>query len=121
VFVASFIPNVGALIAVIPPAIIAYLDGGIGVAAAVIGGYALINFVQDQFLQPVVMGSELNLSPLAVFIAVLVWAWILGPGGALLAVPLTVGLVLLLEASPSTRGIASLFRDAAVPATGHDA
>ena len=62
----------------------------------------LINFVQDQFLQPVVMGSQLNLSPLVVFIALVVWAWILGPAGALLAVPLTLGLVTVLEAFPSS-------------------
>jgi predicted PurR-regulated permease PerM len=66
------------------------------------------------------MGSELNLSPLVVFIAVIAWAWILGPAGALLAVPLTVGLVASLEAFPSSRGLASLMRsrteaDAAVP------
>ena len=95
VFGASFIPNIGSFIAVIPPTVLAYLDSGLGAAAMVVIGYALINFAQDQFLQPVVMGSELNLSPLVVFIAVIVWAWILGaPGapGALLAVPLTVGL-----------------------------
>ena len=73
----------------------------------VIVGYAVINFVQDQFLQPVVMGSQLNLSPLVVFIALVAWAWILGPVGALLAVPLTLGLVAVLEAFPSSRPIAS--------------
>ena len=103
VFVASFIPNIGTFIAVIPPTILAYLDGGLGVAVIVIIGYALINFAQDQFLQPVVMGSELNLSPLAIFIAVIVWVWILGAPGALLAVPLTLGLVTTLEVFPSSR------------------
>lgn len=111
VFVASFIPNVGALIAVIPPAILAYLDGGLAVAVMVIVGYGVINFAQDQFLQPVVMGSQLNLSPLVVLIGVIVWAWILGPAGALLAVPLTIGLVMALEAFPSSRGLASLLRN----------
>jgi predicted PurR-regulated permease PerM len=84
----------------------------------VVIGYALINFVQDQFLQPVVMGSELNLSPLVVFIAVVAWAWILGPAGALLAIPLTVGLVELLEAFPSSRGIAGLLRNKVEPYPG---
>ena len=73
-------------------------------AFAVVTGYALINLAQDQLLQPVVMGSELNLSPLVVFVAVIVWAWILGPAGALLAVPMTVGLVMILESFPSSRG-----------------
>jgi predicted PurR-regulated permease PerM len=110
VFISSFIPNIGAVIALIPPTILAYLHGGPEVALLVIVGYGVINFVQDQFLQPLVMGSELNLSPLVVFIAVIAWAWILGPAGALLAVPLTVGLVGVLEAFPSSRRLASLMR-----------
>ena len=118
VFAASFIPNIGAVIAVIPPTLLAYLDSGLGTAVTVVIGYALINFAQDQFLQPVVMGSELNLSPLVVFIAVVVWVWILGPAGALLAVPLTVGLVMLLEAFPSSRGFAALLRNNVEPQPG---
>jgi len=111
VFAASFIPNIGIVIAVIPPAILAYLDSGLGAAVLVVIGYAVINFAQDQFLQPVAMGSELNLSPLVVFIAVIVWAWVLGAPGALLAVPLTVGLVMVLEAFPSSRPFAALLRN----------
>ena len=118
VFAASFIPNIGTIIAVIPPTILAFLDSGPGAAAVVIVGYTVINLAQDQLLQPVAMGSELNLSPLVVFIAVIVWAWILGPAGALLAVPLTVGLVMLLEAFPSSRGFASLLRNNVEPQRG---
>ena len=118
VFAASFIPNIGTIIAVIPPTILAFLDSGPGAAVMVIVGYALINLAQDQFLQPVAMGSELNLSPLVVFIAVIVWAWILGPAGALLAVPLTVGLVMVLEAFPSSRGFAALLRNKVEPQPG---
>jgi AI-2 transport protein TqsA len=118
VFAASFVPNIGSVVAVIPPTILAALDNGPGTAALVVVGYTLINLAQDQLLQPVAMGSELNLSPLAVFVAVIVWAWILGPAGALLAVPLTVGLVGFLEAFPSSRGIASLLRNAVEASPG---
>jgi predicted PurR-regulated permease PerM len=111
VFAASFIPNIGTFIAVVPPTILALLAGGVAPAVAVVVGYTLINFAQDHFLQPVVMGSELNLSPLVVFLSVLAWAWILGAPGALLAVPLTVGLVAILEASPSGARIAALLRN----------
>ena len=111
VFAASFIPNIGTFIAVIPPTVLALLAGGVAPALAVVIGYTLINFAQDHFLQPVVMGSELNLSPLVVFLSVLAWAWILGAAGALLAVPLTVGLVAILEVYPSTGRIAALLRN----------
>ena len=115
VFAASFIPNIGTFIAVVPPTIMAFLTGGLAPAVIVVIGYTLINFAQDHFLQPVVMGSELNLSPLVVFLSVLVWAWILGAAGALLAVPLTVGLVAILEAFPSSRAIAVLLRNKVEP------
>jgi predicted PurR-regulated permease PerM len=61
------------------------------------------------------MGSELNLTPLVVFVAVVAWAWIFGAAGALLAVPLTVGLVAIMEAFPSTRPWATLLRNKAEP------
>jgi predicted PurR-regulated permease PerM len=118
VFAASFIPNIGTFIALIPPTIMAFLSVGIVPAVIVVIGYTAINFAQDHFLQPVMMGSELNLSPLVVFISVLVWAWILGAAGALLAVPLTVGLVAILEAYPASRPIASLLRNKVEPPPG---
>ena len=84
-------------------------------SGSALGGDARLGAGGDGRLQPVVMGSELNLSPLVVFVAVVVWAWILGPAGALLAVPLTVGLVMVLEAFPSSRDIASLVRNDVEP------
>jgi AI-2 transport protein TqsA len=115
VFAASFIPNIGTLIALVPTTILAFLDGGLGTAIAVIVAYTFINFVQDHFLQPVIMGSELNLTPLVVFVAVVAWAWIFGAPGALLAVPLTVGMVAIMEAFPQSRPWATLLRNKAEP------
>lgn len=111
VFAASFIPNIGTFIALVPPTILALLDAGLVQAAAVVVGFTLVNFAQDYLLQPRLMGTELNLSPLVVFLSVIAWAWILGAAGALLAVPLTVGLVAILEAFPAARPIAALMRN----------
>ena len=120
VFLASFIPNVGSLIAMVPTIVVAFLDGGLVTAGIVLIAYVVINMIQDQFLQPIVMGSELNLSPLVVFIAVVVWAWILGAAGALLAVPLTVGLLALMEAYPASRPYAALLRNKVEPVPGSE-
>jgi predicted PurR-regulated permease PerM len=111
VLAASFIPNVGTIIALVPPTILALLDSGAAAAGVVVVGFTVINFAQDYLLQPRMMGTELNLSPLVIFVSIIVWAWILGPAGALLAVPLTVGVVALLEAFPASRAIALLLRD----------
>jgi AI-2 transport protein TqsA len=121
VFAASFIPNIGTIIALVPTTLLALLDGGLTTAIIVVVAYTIINFAQDHFLQPVVMGSELNLSPLVVFIAVVVWAWILGAAGALLAVPLTVGLVAIMEAFPASAPVAALLRNRIEPPPGTEA
>jgi AI-2 transport protein TqsA len=120
VFAASFIPNIGTIIALVPTTILAFLDGGVLTAVIVVVAYAIINFAQDHFLQPVVMGSELNLTPLVVFLAVIAWAWILGAAGALLAVPLTVGLVAIMEAFPASRPLAALLRNKIEPPPGSE-
>jgi AI-2 transport protein TqsA len=123
VFAASFIPNVGSIIAMVPTLVLAFLDGGrldngLVTAGIVLVAYLVINMIQDQFLQPIVMGAELNLSPLVVFIAVVVWAWILGAAGALLAVPLTVGLLAMMEHYPASRPYAALLRNKVEPPPG---
>jgi AI-2 transport protein TqsA len=111
VFAASFIPTIGTFIALVPPTIFALLEGGIVPAGAVVVGFALVNFAQDYLLQPRLMGNELNLSPLVVFLSVILWAWVLGAAGALLAVPMTVGLVGILESYPGARPIVALLRN----------
>lgn len=113
VFAASFIPNIGTFIALVPPTILALLDTGFGAAVAVVAGFTLVNFAQDYLLQPRMMGVELNLSPLVVFISIVAWTWVLGAAGALLAVPLTVALVSILEAFPESRALAALMRNEA--------
>jgi predicted PurR-regulated permease PerM len=113
VFAASFIPNIGTLLALIPPAILALLDSGVGGAAAVVLGYGVINFVQDNLLQPIAVGTELNLTPLVGFVGVIAWAWILGAAGAILAIPLTLAVAQVLEAFPSTRALSTLLRNEA--------
>jgi AI-2 transport protein TqsA len=113
VLAASFIPNIGFIVALIPPTILAFLDSGWLAAVAVVVGYAVINFLQDHLLQPIVMGSELNLTPLVVMLSVIAWAWVLGAAGALLAVPLTVGIVQIMEAFPQSAGLAAIMRNKA--------
>ena len=51
-FLFWFVPNIGFVIALIPPTILAFLDGGIVPALAVVGGYVAINLAFDYVLQP---------------------------------------------------------------------
>jgi predicted PurR-regulated permease PerM len=51
------------------------------------------------------MGRGLNLSPLVVFVSLVLWGWVLGPVGMLLSIPLTIMIKIALESQPDTRWI----------------
>ena len=103
-FVTNFIPNIGFVIGVIPPALIALLDGGPGLMIAVIVVYSVINFLIQSVIQPRVVGDTVGLSPILTFLSLVFWTWVIGPMGALLAVPLSLlTRALLVEADPGTR------------------
>lgn len=108
-FLFNFIPNIGYIISLIPPLVLTLLEFGIGKAAIVFVGYAAINNFFDIVVGPKYLGKGLDLSILVTFLAVIFWAWILGPIGAFLALPLTVMLKkLVLEPFADTRLLATL-------------
>ena len=95
-FVCSFIPNIGYFIAIIPPIIFGALVGGWPTVIAVIVVYGVINAVIQSVIQPRVVGKAVNLSQTITFFSVLFWAVVIGPIGAILAIPLTLLVRLLL-------------------------
>lgn len=88
-FVLNFIPVVGSFVAAAPPLAVALLSGDMSAALAVGGGYAAINIVLGNVLEPRWLGGTCGLSALAVIVSMVVWGALLGPVGALLSVPLT--------------------------------
>jgi len=118
-FVTNFIPNIGFVIGVIPPALIALLESGPGTMVAVIVVYSVINFLIQSVIQPRVVGDAVGLTPMLTFLSLVFWTWVIGPLGALLAVPLTLLIrALLVEADPSTRWAMPLI--AGTPAPGKE-
>jgi predicted PurR-regulated permease PerM len=108
-FFLSFVPNVGFILALIPPTVLALLEHGWPTALLVIIGYILINGAVDSVLKPRVMGQGLNISPLVVTLSLIFWAWVLGAIGAILAVPLTMMVKkLVFESNESTRWVATM-------------
>ena len=103
-FVTNFIPNIGFIIGVIPPAFMGLLDSGVEKMIAVIVVYTVINFVIQSVIQPRVVGDAVGFSPTLTMLSVVFWTWIIGPLGAVLAVPLSLlTRALLVEADPATR------------------
>jgi predicted PurR-regulated permease PerM len=107
-FLFSFVPNIGFVLALIPPAVLAFLDGGLVPALLVVGGYVVINLAFDYVLQPRVMATELSLSAVVVIVAILFWTFVIGPTGALLAVPLTIAARTVLLPFPGARWFVAL-------------
>lgn len=89
-FLLSFVPNIGFTLSLIPPTLLALVEGGWQEALIVFVGYQVINNVLDNVIGPRFVGREMKISALLSFLSVIFWAWVLGPTGAILAVPLTV-------------------------------
>lgn len=101
-FICSFIPNVGYFIAIIPPLFFGFLTGGWTTVVVVVIVFGGINAIVQSVVQPKYVGNAVNLSETLTFASVLFWAVVLGPMGAILAVPLTLlARTLLLDADPT--------------------
>ena len=101
-FVTNFIPNIGFVIGLVPPAIVALLEGGVDLAVLVVVLYCVVNLVIQSIIQPRFVGNAVGLSTTLTFVSLVFWAWVLGPLGALLAVPLSLLVkALLVEADPA--------------------
>ena len=108
-FVTNFIPNIGFVIGVIPPAIIGLLEGGPGLMLGVLVVYSLINVVIQSIIQPRYVGDAVGLTPTITMLSLVFWAWALGPLGAFLAMPLSLLMrALLIEADPGARWVMPL-------------
>lgn len=105
-FALNFIPVIGSVIAAVPPIVLALLSDGIGGAMTVATGYIAVNLVVDNIIEPRVMGKAVGLSPLVIVLAMLVWGFVLGPVGAILAVPLTMAIKIVFEHEPELAHIA---------------
>lgn len=107
-FLLSFIPNIGFILALIPPTVLGLLTGGWGTALAVLIGYTVINIAIDYVIQPKFIGSSVDLSPVVVTVCLLFWGVVLGPTGALLAVPMTIIAAAVADAYPGSRPVSRL-------------
>ncbi|NEW38119.1 AI-2E family transporter [Nocardia cyriacigeorgica] len=105
-FITNYIPNIGFVIGLIPPALLALLEGGPVLMLWVIIVYCVINFVIQSIIQPKFVGDAVGLSVTVTFLSLAIWTWILGALGALLAIPLTLLVkALLLDIDPASRWV----------------
>ena len=101
-FLFAFVPF-GFLISLVPPFLVTLLEHGTGRAGILFGLFFLVNFIGDNVIKPKVMGGGLGLSPLLIILSLLMWGVVLGPMGALLAIPLTLVLKQVLPVFTTVR------------------
>jgi len=100
-FFLQFIPNIGFVIALAPPSLMALLMLGWKRALLVAGGLILTQMLGDYVVRPMLMKRGLNISFLEIMLSLVIWGFLLGLAGAILAIPLTLALRKAIE-RPST-------------------
>ena len=110
-FALNYIPNIGSVLAAIPPILQVLVFSGFYDALILLAGYLVINLVFGNILEPRMMGRGLGLSTLVVFLSLIFWGWLLGPVGMLLSVPLTIIVKIGLEQTAGGQSIAVLLSD----------
>jgi AI-2 transport protein TqsA len=107
-FVLSYIPYIGLATAMIPPALLALAETGWLAAALVVLLITALNLTIENVVEPAYTGKQLQLSPTIVFVSFFFWAWLLGPVGALLSMPITVMLYMICAGDAGTRWMAEI-------------
>ena len=105
----NFIPFIGFWIGLLPPAILTLLADGPQKMIVVVVAYVAINAFVQNVVQPKLVVSRLNLTPFMNLVSATFWPLVLGPVGAVIGVPLTMGArALVFDIDPSVRWLADL-------------
>mgnify|MGYP006083465401 FL=1 len=106
IFLLNFIPTVGSIIATIFPAMIALAQSdGYSLFLLVLAGIGILQIGIGNILEPRLMGSSFNLSPIVILLNLGLWGYIWGIPGMFLCVPFLIILTIILSHFPQTRYI----------------
>jgi predicted PurR-regulated permease PerM len=120
-FLLEYIPSVGSVLAVLPPTLMAVASAGPARAGAVFLVIGALQVILGNVVDPRLEGRFMQLSPFAVLLSIVVWGWLWGAVGALLAVPLTVAIVIACRHIPGARGLATVLAGDDEPSAPDDA
>ena len=102
-FFLNFIPGVGFAFALIPPALLALLETGWQSALIVVLGWWFVNLIGDNVIKPRFFVKGLDISFTTIVFAVVFWSWVLGPAGAILALPLALSMRRIADLIPGSK------------------
>ena len=111
-FVTNFVPNIGFVLGLVPPALLVLVVGGWPLLLAVVAIYCVVNVTLQVLVQPKFVSDAVSLSLTLSFFSVIFWTFVIGPLGAILSIPLTLLVrALVLEGDPDARWLRWLSGD----------
>ncbi|MDR2368222.1 MAG: AI-2E family transporter [Deltaproteobacteria bacterium] len=110
-FLSSFVPKIGALFAVIPPSLVCLAQFGWSAALWLALVLSLTCFAWGDLIEPRILGKSVDLSPTATFLSILLWGWLWGAVGMIIAVPLMAVVKFTCDNFPSLKPAGSLMEN----------
>lgn len=118
IFIASYIPVVGGIVAVALPPIFALVQfETLWQAVVLFGVLQVIGMFVGNVIQPRMQGRSLNMDPLVLLLALAFWSTVWGLPGAFLSTPLTTVMMVVLAQFPGARWVAVLLSADGDPGT----
>lgn len=101
--VLAVIPYIGIMVGSAIPALVTLVEtGSPGKAAAVVGVFVFVQFLEGNFITPMITGSKVSINPMAAIIALILGGELWGTPGMILSIPLTAVLKVVFDASKTT-------------------
>ena len=101
--VLAIIPYIGILVGSAIPALVTLVEtGSPGKAAAVVGVFVFVQFLEGNFITPMITGSKVSINPMAAIIALILGGELWGTPGMILSIPLVAVLKVVFDASKTT-------------------
>lgn len=112
IFLLNYIPVIGSVIATLFPALLTLIQFDTFTPFLIVGiGLTSAQFVVGNVIEPKLMGSSLNLSPLVVLLSLALWGSLWGIPGMFLCVPIMVIFLIILSHFDATRPLAVMLSE----------
>jgi predicted PurR-regulated permease PerM len=112
VAILNFAPYMGALVSLFVLMVVGITTFHMQVQAFLPAlAFFVLTVVEGQLITPLVLGRRMSLSPTVVFVSVIVWGWLWGAMGALMAVPIVTGLKVVCEHYPPLHYVHAFLRN----------
>ena len=101
--VLAVIPFIGILVGATIPALITLVEtGSPAKAAAVVGVFLVVQFLEGNFITPMITGSKVSINPMAAIVALILGGELWGTPGMILSIPLVAVLKVVFDSNKTT-------------------